>query len=77
MPRNSLKNRVDATLVVYCMPLERISFNQFKNAYAISAFTQDQIIGGEMFDDIAEEGKRQFDRFCKTMRAAKMPPFVL
>lgn len=59
------------------MSLERISFNQFKNDYAISTFTQSQIIGGDMFDDIAEEGKRQFDRFCESMRAAKMPPFVL
>lgn len=59
------------------MSLERISFNQFKNDYAISAFTQDQIIGADMFDDVAEECKRQFDRFCETMRAAKMPPFVL
>lgn len=59
------------------MSLERIAYNEFNNDYAVSAFTQTQIIGEDMFDDIAEEGKRQFEKFCKTFRKAKMPPFKL
>lgn len=63
MPRNSLKNRVDATLVVYAASKERLTQSGKMEDYSRSAYQR--VIDNYSMDMVYRSPKAEYDRLFK------------